>query len=313
MLELKEKTGTAIVLITHDLGVVAETAQRVVVMYAGRKVEEAPVEALFDEPLHPYTRGLMRRDPAPRHRGRRGRHAAAAAGDPRPGAVADPADRRLRLRAALRLRHRPLPRRAAAVVDAGAGHTVACWEVDRVRSRHEHGTRPRGRGAGEAFPDPWRALQRRVGEVRAVDGVSFAIAQGRDAGAGGRIRAAASRPSASGAEADRADRRPHPAGRRGRHASQARRHVAASPAHPDDLPGPLFVDESRGCPRARSSASRWRISASPAAARRDDRVAAPVRARRAAARRDAQVRPRILRRPAPAPGHRQGACRSVPT
>ena len=50
-------------LITHDLGVVAETAQRVVVMYAGRKVEEAPVEALFDNPLHPYTRGLMRAIP----------------------------------------------------------------------------------------------------------------------------------------------------------------------------------------------------------------------------------------------------------
>ena len=63
MLELKEKLGTAIMLITHDLGVVAETAQRVVVMYAGRKVEEAPVEALFDEPLHPYTRGLMRAIP----------------------------------------------------------------------------------------------------------------------------------------------------------------------------------------------------------------------------------------------------------
>ncbi|HMJ97908.1 MAG TPA: ABC transporter ATP-binding protein, partial [Reyranella sp.] len=63
MLELKEKTGTAIVLITHDLGVVAETTQRVVVMYAGRKVEEAPVEVLFEEPLHPYTRGLMRAIP----------------------------------------------------------------------------------------------------------------------------------------------------------------------------------------------------------------------------------------------------------
>ena len=59
MLDLKEKTGTAIVLITHDLGVVAETAQRVVVMYAGRKVEEAPVKELFARPRHPYTRGLM--------------------------------------------------------------------------------------------------------------------------------------------------------------------------------------------------------------------------------------------------------------
>jgi len=59
MLELKRKIGAAIVLITHDLGVVAETAQRVVVMYAGRKVEEAPVDMLFDRPRHPYTLGLM--------------------------------------------------------------------------------------------------------------------------------------------------------------------------------------------------------------------------------------------------------------
>jgi peptide/nickel transport system ATP-binding protein len=57
--ELKEKLGTAMILITHDLGVVAETAQRVAVLYAGRKVEEAPVDRLFARPLHPYTRGLM--------------------------------------------------------------------------------------------------------------------------------------------------------------------------------------------------------------------------------------------------------------
>ncbi len=59
VLELQQKLGTAVMLITHDLGVVAETAQRVIVMYAGRKVEEAEVGALFSEPLHPYTRGLM--------------------------------------------------------------------------------------------------------------------------------------------------------------------------------------------------------------------------------------------------------------
>jgi peptide/nickel transport system ATP-binding protein len=63
MLELKERLGTAIILITHDLGVVAETAQRVLVMYAGRKVEEALVGELFARPLHPYTRGLMRARP----------------------------------------------------------------------------------------------------------------------------------------------------------------------------------------------------------------------------------------------------------
>ncbi len=59
MLGLQQELGTAMLLITHDLGVVAETAQRVVVMYAGRKVEEAAVEDLFAQPLHPYTRGLM--------------------------------------------------------------------------------------------------------------------------------------------------------------------------------------------------------------------------------------------------------------
>lgn len=64
MLELKERLGTAIIMITHDLGVVAETAQRVVVMYAGKKVEEAPVDELFQRPLHPYTRGLLRSIPS---------------------------------------------------------------------------------------------------------------------------------------------------------------------------------------------------------------------------------------------------------
>jgi len=59
ILDLQRKLGTAVILITHDLGVVAETAQRVIVMYAGRKVEEARVGELFARPAHPYTRGLM--------------------------------------------------------------------------------------------------------------------------------------------------------------------------------------------------------------------------------------------------------------
>ena len=134
MLEFKEKTGTAIVLITHDLGVVAETTERVVVMYAGRKVEEAPVEALFAEPLHPYTRGLMR-------------------AIPRLDVEADAAGTRPRLQEIPGLVPRltqPIPGCAFAprcgfatdrcrtapppLVDTGAGHTVACWEVERVRA-----------------------------------------------------------------------------------------------------------------------------------------------------------------------------------
>jgi peptide/nickel transport system ATP-binding protein len=61
--ELKEKFGMAIMLITHAMGVVAETAQRVVVMYAGKVVEEAPVRELFGNPRHPYTQGLIRSIP----------------------------------------------------------------------------------------------------------------------------------------------------------------------------------------------------------------------------------------------------------
>ena len=57
--DLQRTNGTAIVLITHDMGVVAENADRVVVMYAGRKVEEADVDELFDNPGHPYTKGLL--------------------------------------------------------------------------------------------------------------------------------------------------------------------------------------------------------------------------------------------------------------
>ncbi|MBR0647237.1 ABC transporter ATP-binding protein [Plastoroseomonas hellenica] len=59
MRDLKHRVGAAIVLITHDLGVVAEVAERVIVMYAGKKVEEAPVGQLFRNPRHPYTQGLL--------------------------------------------------------------------------------------------------------------------------------------------------------------------------------------------------------------------------------------------------------------
>jgi peptide/nickel transport system ATP-binding protein len=63
MVELKDRLGMAIMLITHAMGVVAETAQRVVVMYAGKVVEEASVEDLFARPRHPYTQGLIRSIP----------------------------------------------------------------------------------------------------------------------------------------------------------------------------------------------------------------------------------------------------------
>jgi oligopeptide/dipeptide ABC transporter ATP-binding protein len=62
--KLREQLGMSVVLITHDLGVVAEVASHVLVMYAGRVVESAPVAALFERPHHPYTRGLLRSLPS---------------------------------------------------------------------------------------------------------------------------------------------------------------------------------------------------------------------------------------------------------
>ena len=65
MREVRERLGTAIILITHNLGVVADIADRVIVMYAGRKAEEAPVQELFAHPQHPYTVGLLGAVPRP--------------------------------------------------------------------------------------------------------------------------------------------------------------------------------------------------------------------------------------------------------
>jgi len=62
--ELRRETGMALILITHDLGVVAQTADRIAVMYAGRIVEQSAVNELYDTPLHPYTRGLLKSIPS---------------------------------------------------------------------------------------------------------------------------------------------------------------------------------------------------------------------------------------------------------
>jgi peptide/nickel transport system ATP-binding protein len=127
---LKEKTGAAIVLITHDLGVVAEMAQRVVVMYAGRKVEEAPVGELFARPRHPYTRGLLHSIP---------RLGESAVGERKrleeirgmvPSMKEDIAGCVFAPRCAFatercRASYPPLEQKAD-------GHWVACWEADRL-------------------------------------------------------------------------------------------------------------------------------------------------------------------------------------
>ncbi len=130
--DLKAKLGTAILLITHDLGVVAETCERVIVMYAGRVAEAASADQLFARPLHPYTRGLMR-------------------AIPRLDLEAEVAGRRPRLKEITGLvpaLNRDIPGCAFAprcnlatarcrterppMIDAGDGHRVACFEWQRA-------------------------------------------------------------------------------------------------------------------------------------------------------------------------------------
>jgi len=128
MLELKGAFGAAVMLITHDLGVVAETCQRVIVMYAGRKVEEAAVTELFDRPIHPYTRGLMASIPR-RRAGTRARRLKEIPGivpslrEPIPGCAF--AERCGFATERCRREQPPL-------VANGPAHHVACWETARV-------------------------------------------------------------------------------------------------------------------------------------------------------------------------------------
>ena len=130
MRKLKEKTGAAIVLITHDLGVVAEMAQRVVVMYAGRKVEEAPVAALFAQPRHPYTQGLLHSIPRLGDAEASGRKRLTeipgmvpSLREEIPGCIFAP--RCTYVTERCRREYPPLEQKAA-------GHSVACWESDRI-------------------------------------------------------------------------------------------------------------------------------------------------------------------------------------
>ncbi len=132
MRELQETYGTAIILITHDMGVVAENADRVVVMYAGRKVEEAKASDLFDRPGHPYTHGLLgsipHLDTAARSNARRARLTeikgmvpslfnlpAGCSFAPRCGFATD-----------------KCRSETPVLEDHGRGHWIACWHADRV-------------------------------------------------------------------------------------------------------------------------------------------------------------------------------------
>jgi oligopeptide/dipeptide ABC transporter ATP-binding protein len=120
---LQQDSGTAVILITHDLGVVAEVADEVLVMYAGRVVEKAPVQALFDEPQHPYTVGLL--GSIPRLDIEQDRLASIE------GQVPDPLRRPPGCRFAERCPFADARCRAAepALREIAPGHASACWKA----------------------------------------------------------------------------------------------------------------------------------------------------------------------------------------
>jgi peptide/nickel transport system ATP-binding protein len=132
LLRLQQEMGTAIMLITHDLGVVAETAQRVVVMYAGRKIEEAPVADLFALPLHPYTHGLLASVPRLASLSESG--AAAARLQEIPGIVPPLTNLPAGCVFAPRCAHADARCRAAypEYEERRPGHFVACWHAERL-------------------------------------------------------------------------------------------------------------------------------------------------------------------------------------
>ncbi|MGZ5132186.1 MAG: ABC transporter ATP-binding protein, partial [Caldimonas sp.] len=123
---LQRRLGMGIIMITHDLGVVAECCDRVVVMYAGRKVEEASTLDLFDRPLHPYTRALMESMPS--------MNVSATRLAEIPGMVPAPFDLGPGCSFAPRCGFATERcRREAPMLEAhGGGHEVACFEAARV-------------------------------------------------------------------------------------------------------------------------------------------------------------------------------------
>ena len=133
MVDIKKRLQTAIIMITHDLGVIAETADRVMVMYAGSKVEEATVHRLFDHPLHPYTRGLMASipsidSPSDSETVRRLEEIPGIVPSLRQDIVGCAFAPRCKF-AKDRCRHDAPP-----LEEHAAGHWAACWETERVSS-----------------------------------------------------------------------------------------------------------------------------------------------------------------------------------
>ena len=243
---LKDERGMALILITHDLGVVADMADRVAVLYAGRKVEEADSRQLFRAPAHPYTRSLLA---SARAAGQGGRQARAAGGDRRHRAAAARAAGGMRLRAALSRYDRSL-----------AAAPARRWSTPGQAMRRPASAFPRRPRVARDEPTPcWRCgglakrYRTRRGAVQAFAGVDLDIARGETVALVGGVRLRQDQPrqdhlpTAGGGCRDRS-------GIKGTDVTRLRAlcHAAASAHHADGVPGPVRLAQSA---RPRSGAS----------------------------------------------------------
>ena len=176
---LKDETGMGLIIITHDMGVVAETADRVIVQYAGEQVEKQSTRDLFREPRHPYTAALLAALPE-RARGRR-----AAAGDPRRRAGAIRPARRMPVLAALPIRLRALPRssgrgRRAAALGEARCHTplVGGRPMAQKRARRMSEIILEAKDLRRDY-EVRRGFFGGTGLVKALAGVSFTLSAGK--------------------------------------------------------------------------------------------------------------------------------------
>ena len=185
-------TGAAVVLITHDLGVIAETAHRVAVMYAGRIVETAPVETIFAHPRHPYTVGLLRS--LPRLDRQAGRLAPIPGQPPSPDSIPSGCPFHPRCPIGVgreRCRSEEPALRAVEPASIAACHFTDEVETLLAESVEEIGAPDRPEPTGPLlvvdnlrvhFPIRRGLLRRQVGLVRAVDGVSLTVRAGETLG-----------------------------------------------------------------------------------------------------------------------------------
>ncbi|MFE4710672.1 ABC transporter ATP-binding protein [Paenibacillus sp. NPDC056722] len=147
MRQIRDQDGTSIVLISHDLGLIAEMCDRIAVMYAGRIVEEGSVADIFDRPRHPYTIGLLNSIPSPSHKGHR-LHSI-------PGAVPGLHERAVGCTFAPRCQYamERCQTERPKLLPVGFGHTTSCFLVaeEGVKKGDNRNTADRAEGTGEVL------------------------------------------------------------------------------------------------------------------------------------------------------------------